>query len=160
MTDGPIDDDRALAELAYSLSLRTLGQQEAALNELRARTGTLLAAAALVASFLGGTTINRAGFDAWTALALAALVASTVLATRVLLPQDGLVFSLRGSVIYEREGEDEADITETYRRLVYWLEHYHDTNAPQAARLLLFYRLAVAALLVEIAAWSIQLALS
>jgi hypothetical protein len=160
LTNDPVDDERALAELAYSLSLRTLGQQEAALNELRARTGTLLAAAALVASFLGGTTIDRDGFDGWTALALAALVASIVLATRVLLPQDGLVFSLRGSAVYEREGEDEAGITETYRRLVYWLEHYYDTNAPQAARLLLFYRLAVLALVVEIAAWSIQLALS
>lgn len=52
-------DERDLAELAYTLSLRTLGQQEASLNELRDRTGTLLAAAALVASFLGATAIAR-----------------------------------------------------------------------------------------------------
>jgi hypothetical protein len=35
-----------LVELAYELSLRNLGQQEAALNELRARTGTVLTASA------------------------------------------------------------------------------------------------------------------
>jgi hypothetical protein len=86
-------DERELAELAYTLSLRTLGQQEASLNELRARTGTLLAAAALVASFLGATAIARDGFDVWTACALIALVASVVFAARVLLPQGEMIFS-------------------------------------------------------------------
>lgn len=42
-----------LESLAFDLSLRALGQQEKVLEELRARTGTLLTAAALVTSFLG-----------------------------------------------------------------------------------------------------------
>jgi hypothetical protein len=44
---------RLLAEIAYESAVRALGQQEAALNELRGRTGTLLAAEALTTSFLG-----------------------------------------------------------------------------------------------------------
>jgi hypothetical protein len=50
-----------LVELAYELSLRNLGQQEAALNELRARTRTVLTASAVVASFLGATAVARSG---------------------------------------------------------------------------------------------------
>jgi hypothetical protein len=72
---------------------RTLGQREASLNELHARTGTLHAAAALAASLLGATAIARDGFDVWTACALIALVASVVFAARVLLPQGEMIFS-------------------------------------------------------------------
>lgn len=153
-------DNRGLSELAYTHSLRTLDLQQAALEDLRARTGTLLAAAALVASFLGGTTITRDGFDVWTALALGSLVTSTVFATRVLLPQTGLIFSIRGSALYEGEEDDRSGIAETHRRLAYWLEDFYDRNAPGVNRLFLFYRLAIATLLAEIAFWSIQLALS
>jgi len=43
----------ALSRLAYELSLNGLERQERVLDELRARTGTILAASALAASFLG-----------------------------------------------------------------------------------------------------------
>jgi hypothetical protein len=153
------DDERDLAELAYTLSLRTLGQQEASLNELRARTGTLLAAAALVASFLGATAIARDGFDIWTVFALIALVVSVVFAARVLLPQGEMIFWLRGSALYEFETEEEVGMAETYRRLAYWLEGYYEENRPKIALLFGFYRISVFALLAEIGFWSLQLAL-
>jgi hypothetical protein len=44
----------SLEQTAYEIAVRTLAQQENAVNELRARTGTLLTASSLVASFLGG----------------------------------------------------------------------------------------------------------
>jgi hypothetical protein len=46
-----------LEQLAYDLGLRALGQQERVLEELRARTGILLAATAFTASFLGGRSL-------------------------------------------------------------------------------------------------------
>ena len=49
----------SLAQLSYNAALRALDGQERGLEELRARTGTLLAAASLVASFLGAQTIQR-----------------------------------------------------------------------------------------------------
>jgi hypothetical protein len=57
-------DDReliggSLPHLAYTTAIRALDRQERSLEELRARTGTLLAAASLVASFLGAQTIDR-----------------------------------------------------------------------------------------------------
>jgi hypothetical protein len=42
-----------LSRLAYEASLRSLDKQEELLGELRSRTGLLLAASSLAASFLG-----------------------------------------------------------------------------------------------------------
>jgi hypothetical protein len=156
-----LPDTSALARLSYELSLRTLSQQEAALNELRARTGTLIAAASIVASFLGGTAISNHGLDAWGALALAAVVASIALAIGVLLPREHLIFSVHGSALFEDEVRaDVFDIGETYRRLAYWLDEFHAKNETKVSPLFTCYRSAIGLLLLEVLFWSLQLALS
>jgi hypothetical protein len=153
-------DTSALAKLAYELSLRTLGQQEAAVNELRARTGTLIAAASIVTSFLGGAAITRAGLDAWSVAALIAFACAITAATWVLLPKE-LIFSVQGSTLYETEIEaDVFSIGETHRRLAYWLDGFHEDNDPKLDGLYGWYRLATLAVLVEVGFWSLQLALS
>src|SRR6266516_860914 len=119
-----------LASLAYELSLRALNQQEAAVNELRARTGTILAASSVVASFLGGRAIDRAGFDVLTVLGLVAFAISILLGLSVLSPREGLVFAVRGSALFEAEQEDPGGIEETKRRLSYWVEGFRDDNQP------------------------------
>jgi hypothetical protein len=48
---------------AYELSLGALSQQESTLTELRARTGALLTASSIVASFLGAAAITASGLD-------------------------------------------------------------------------------------------------
>jgi len=155
-----LPDTSALAALAYELSLRTLGQQEASLNDLRARTGTLIAAASIVTSFLGGAAFARAGLDGWSGVALVAFASSITLATWVLLPKQSLIFSVQGSTLYETEiREDVFSIGETHRRLAYWLDAFHGANEPKLARLYSGYRLATLALLAEVALWSLQLAL-
>jgi hypothetical protein len=50
-----------LAELTYEQAQKALEQQERQVNELRQRTGTLLGAAALTASFFGAATLGRDG---------------------------------------------------------------------------------------------------
>jgi hypothetical protein len=159
--DHELPDTSALAQLSFELSLRTLSQQESSLNELRARTGTLIAAASLVTSFLGGAAIARDGLDAWSVVALIAFVASIALATWVLLPKEHLVFSVHGSVLFEDEIEaDVFEIGETHRRLAYWLDGYHAENEPKVAQLFVSYRWSTVALLAEVIFWSLQLALS
>lgn len=89
-----------LAELAYEASLRRLDKQEQLLEELRARTGLLLAAASLAASFLG-----RPALDAdpvlLAGLALLAFAVSMGASLYVLLPKKNLVFAVIGSRLYE-----------------------------------------------------------
>lgn len=50
-----------LAELTYEQAQKALEQQERQVNELRQRTGTLLGAAALAASFFGAAALGRDG---------------------------------------------------------------------------------------------------
>jgi hypothetical protein len=161
VTDSTLPDTTALAKLSFDLSLRSLGQQESSLNELRGRTATLIAASSLVTSFLGGTAIGKTGFDAWSVVALVAFVASIVLATWVLLPKGHLVFSVKGSALFEDEiRADVFDIGETHRRLAYWLDGFHAENEARVAALFSAYRAATVALLVEVVFWALELAIS
>jgi hypothetical protein len=56
---------QALEEITYEAGRAMLADQDASVAGIRQRTGTLLAAHALVASFLGGTAISSGGFDGW-----------------------------------------------------------------------------------------------
>ena len=56
-----------LEEITFQAGRDALADQEAVVAGVRQRTGTLLAAQALVASFLGGTAISTNGFHVWLA---------------------------------------------------------------------------------------------
>jgi hypothetical protein len=151
-------DSGGLENLAYELSLKALERQERALDELRARTGTMLAASSIAASFLGGRAADEdTGFLA--VFAVTAFVCSIAAGTYVLLPKTGLIFALRGSVLFEREFEKAIPLTETYRRLAYWLEAYHDDNQPVVDRLFGFFRVATVAVLLQVVLWILEIVL-
>lgn len=75
-----------LEEIAYDAGRHALADQEAFVAGIRQRAGTLLAAHALVASFLGATALREAGATPLTWLALAALVAGLTIAAILLAP--------------------------------------------------------------------------
>jgi hypothetical protein len=102
----------SLEQATYELALRALAQPEQALTEIRARTGTLLTASSLIASFLGAEAIARNGLNVWIVLALVAFGVSVVLSIYVLLPKEGLIFALDAPETYEalydvRDDEEE-----------------------------------------------------
>lgn len=94
----------ALDELAYELSLRALERQERVLDELRGRTGVLLAASSLAASFLGARAAD-AGSGVLTFAALAAFVISIVLMALVLMPTERLSSASEGRRCSKQSGE-------------------------------------------------------
>lgn len=117
-------------ELAYQLALRSLDQQESGLAELRSRTNTLLAAAAVSVSFLGAPAIDRGGISIWVILALIAFALTVGLCLFVLVPTS-LVFAVDGPQVYEALYEHAGDPDELHRRLAYWLQSFHAANAPK-----------------------------
>jgi hypothetical protein len=141
--------DGDFERLAYETALRTLDKQEGLLNEIRARTGALLAAASLAASFLG-----RPAFDAgnrW--LLVAALVAFAVAAGAalyVLMPKRDLVFTSSGSAVFEALYAFKDDMPEVHRRLAYDFDRFWDENDRVLAPLFLWFRRAGVALALEI----------
>jgi hypothetical protein len=150
-------EENRLAELAYELALRALDHQDGLLDELRARTGTLLAAASIVASFLGATAIDRGGLGFLAVGALVAFVMSIGASVYVLLPKRSLVFSINGPVVIEEAISAQLDLAETYLQLAYWTEDFRSANVETVNRLFTWYRVAVFALLAEVCLWAAQL---
>jgi hypothetical protein len=71
--------ERHRARLAYEASLRALDQQQRIVEDIRARTGVLLAAASLAASFLGARVFHGHASLVLSVLALASLVMTLLL---------------------------------------------------------------------------------
>jgi hypothetical protein len=89
-----------LEEIVYEAGRDTLADQEALVAGVRQRTGTLLAAHALVASFLGATTIRAAGVEGWSWVALSCLVLGLI-AAAVLLAPWRLKFAIDARQLYD-----------------------------------------------------------
>jgi hypothetical protein len=140
----------SLEEIAYLASLRSLDKQEGLLDELRARTGLLLAVSSLAASFAGRTAIETA--PPWLCpLVGAAFALSTASCVFILVPRRyRFYFSIVGSRLFEELFEFRDDIDDVQRRLAYQLDRFwaHNDGAMQA--LFLAFRIAVVGLAVEI----------
>lgn len=148
-----------LAKMSYDAAVRALDFQERDVEQLRARTGTLLAASSLTASFLGAQTIQHGrGLGTLGAFALISLACSILLCVYVLLPKSGFVFSLNAPTMYESLFEVADDDQEVRRRLVYWLEEYWQANQAKIDNLGHYYFAAAAALMLQLVFWSWALA--
>jgi hypothetical protein len=102
---------KTLEEITYEAGRDALADQESVVAGIRQRTGTLLAAQALVASFLGGTAIKANGFAAWEWLAVGALVTGLVISAVVLAPWK-LKFAVDANDLYKElypQAATEAD---------------------------------------------------
>jgi uncharacterized protein HemX len=146
-----------LAELSYETAVRALDLQERALGEMRQRTGTLLAASSLTASFLGAQTIQRtSSLGVLGGLALIALAASIGLAVYVLLPKQGFTFSHNAVVAYENLYDQDDE--EVRRRLIYWLGELWDHNEQKLEHLNRYYFGAAVMLVLQLVFWTWSLA--
>jgi hypothetical protein len=138
------------SRLAYDAALRALDKQESVLDELRSRTGVLLAASALAASFLGRDAF-RDPSPVLAVIALAAFLASIAACVFILVPRSGrFVFSISGPVLFAGLYEDRDDLGEVYRRLAYALQDFWDENDENLQPLFGAYRFAAVALVAQI----------
>lgn len=139
-----------LERVAYEASLRGLDKQEQIFSELRARTGILLAASAVAASFLGQQAFERPASTVLPVLALVAFLTSIAASVYVLIAKKELTFSLAGARLYEELYAYRDDLAEVHRRLAYDLDRFWERNDAALARLLDAFRLATLALAVEV----------
>ncbi len=147
-----------LAELSYDAAIRALDLQERAVEQLRARTGTLLAASSLIASFLGALAIQRrGGVNLFSGLALVSLTGSIGLCAYVLLPKPRLVFSVNGLRVYTsllRVADDEEEVR---KRLIKWLDSFWRSNQAQIDNLDRYYVGATVTVILQLVCWSATL---
>lgn len=138
-------------QLAYEAALRRLDKQEGVLNELRSRTGVLLAASSLAASFLGRHAFQRPMSTAIAVLALLAFVVSIVASVYVLIPRlDEFVFALTGSAVYEELYGFRDHLPEVHRRLTYDLGGFWEANNRKITTLFRAFFVGATALVLEV----------
>ncbi|MHB8690039.1 MAG: hypothetical protein ACYDHH_02220 [Solirubrobacteraceae bacterium] len=89
-----------LEEITYEAGRAALADQESLVAGIRQRTGTLLAAHALVASFLGATTVHADGLHGFGWVAVAALLLG-LLDAAILLSPWRLKFAIDAQDLYE-----------------------------------------------------------
>ena len=138
-----------LATIAFDAATRALDKQERVLEELRSRTGVLLAASSLAAAFLGRPALDDTR-DVLAVIALLAFATSIAASVYVLLPKSTFYFALSGRYVFENLYAYRDDTAEIYRRLVYDMQRFWDSNDNMMRRLLLAFRVAAAALAVEV----------
>jgi hypothetical protein len=117
-------------ELAYAQSVRALDHQARVLDELRSRTGVLLAGASIVASFLGAQALSGADLDLLGGLGLLAFLAVIALSIWVLWPSGGWNFAMSATVLLEDwvDVERPGGLAAMQRFLAEKMEGHWDAN--------------------------------
>lgn len=140
-------------EILLDTALWALAEQEAALRDLRARAGTLLAASALTVSFLGTQTLDRDGLSVIAWLAIGAFLVSLLAAVHVLVPESNASFSLDSSRLRPMLSPLQGDPASMIQQLGRSVSHRRTANQPLLDRLSISYRLGALALLAQAALW-------
>ena len=153
-----------LEEITYEAGRSALADQESLVSGIRQRTGTLLAANAIVASFLGATTIRDQGLQFLGWVAVTALVLALVVAAILLAPWR-LKFAVDARELYDQlyqRAAEEAD-AETLGWLATAGYLYHDLRAENAASVTRMSQLSAALgalMVVQTLAWLAALAVN
>jgi hypothetical protein len=154
---------RTLEEITYEAGRGALADQESLVAGIRQRTGTLLAAHALVASFLGATTLRDRGLSALGWVAVAALGLGLV-AAAVLLAPWRLRFAVDARDFYGklRSQAVSEERTGTFGWLAaagFSYQALHTLNAPRVRRMSALSGALAALLVVQTLAWLTALVL-
>ena len=154
-------DNADAARVVYEAAVRAAGDQAAVLDGLRVRAGTVLAAAALVSSFLGGQALRNADdlqVLSFVGLAVGSFVLVALLALAILWPFD-FRFSLSARAMLEALGEHDGapSSAEFFRVLALQLEWRYVQNRPKIRPLLWAFELGILCLVLEVAAWLVVL---
>jgi hypothetical protein len=146
--------------LAYEEALRGVVQQQAVLTDVRGRAATMLGAASISTSFLGGIALQDQKPTGLSWLAIGAFVAVGLLTIWILLPRRGWTFRMSARRLIKDyvEVEHPAELPEMYRDLALHLEHHFDGNQKRLGQLFWLLRVASALLVGEIVLWLFLLA--
>lgn len=145
--------------LAWSEALRSIQQQQALLESIRSRTATLISAAAISTSFLGGVAFDdrRVGPPGLVAVVLFAVASG--LYVWILLPRPGWKWVNTPQQLMDKyvEAENPCSIDEMHRDLALHLGKNHEENRNKLTWLMAQYSVASIFLAAEIVAWLVEL---
>lgn len=149
-------------EVAYDAVRHALADQERLVAGVRQSTGTLLAAHALVASFLGAEALHAAGLTSWSWIGIAALFAGLLLGV-ALLSSWRLSFAIDPGELLDvirplADREASQDGLRWLSELSLGYERLRDYNAPMVKRMAFLSSMLAVLVIVQMAGWIASLA--
>jgi hypothetical protein len=159
MPPGP-DPNVALSRLAYEQATHALAQQQQLLDGLRGRAGTLLSAAAISTSFLGGEALAAGPVRATTWIATCCFVVVGMTSTAILWPRLAIEMATRPLATRgtPEGGHAARPIAATLLMLTDHLNASYARNEPHIARVAAYLRTGVVFLTLEVVWWVADLA--
>jgi hypothetical protein len=154
------EPEREIARVAYSIARAALDEQHAAVRDLRARTGALLTATSVVVSFLGARALTTSHLRSLAFLGLGVFVLSLVLSLYVLLPTKKIKSLAAGGDLFSSTRRRRDPAMDAYLRLAATCDRISVTNESHIEMLGRAFTLASVAIVIEVALWGLQLALS
>jgi hypothetical protein len=150
-------EEDARRKLAYEESVRALEIQSSSLDDLRSRTGILLTALSLSATFLGARALDHSGFCTlnWIALVFFAISGCGCLA--ILLPWDDWHFVHDAKAILDQFVDKGADLDTMHTEMAEANQSRWSQNAEKLGNLQWAFRAAVLFLILQVACWLISL---
>jgi hypothetical protein len=146
-------------EIVFAEALRAVTHQQSVLDSIRTRATTLTAAAALVTPFFGTPVLQARDRAGWpTIVALAALTG--VLASTFVVSAPWWRWTFRASAAALLQAVDAGHGVDSMRRhLCLDFERWVDQNERKLRRMQWWFTAGLGFLLLEVAAWLLQLAL-
>ncbi len=153
-----MEDDPRLA-FVYQEALRGLLQQQAAVESLHNRAGTLIFAASFASSLLGSRALTT-GVPAWNWIAIGRLFGIGVLSVLMLWPYYNLSFRFDASELLDRyvDAAQPASMSEIHRSLALRIKADWARNGRIVRRMREAFQLALILLLLQILAWFFSIA--
>jgi hypothetical protein len=141
--------------LAYEESVRSLQLQSSSLDDLRSRTGILVSALALSASFLGARSLDLYGFTGWNWAALVAFGVAGGACLGILWPRGKWRFASNAKTIIEDVEKGEfPDVDAMYTFYAKSNQEDWEENSKDRLRWLFWcFRIAVLALILQVVFW-------
>jgi hypothetical protein len=150
----PEHDIDARVRLAYDESVRGLNMQSTAVDELRSRTGVLIAAATVASAFLGSTALARHSATYWANIfGLLAFVAVIGLSLGVLWPSEDWEFVYDPEILDDDYFAQDVEATEMCRAMSLGNAGSHRRNQSKLNGRFRMFRLASVALLLDVLLW-------
>lgn len=148
----PLD---AAYELVYTEAIRSWTQQEASLDELRSRTGVLVAAATVAASFLGAAALGKP-FQRLDVVALALFGIAVALSLVVLFPLPVWSFAMDINVFLDEivEKEPTPTLAEIHRHVSLEIAKAQKRNDSWLHGMFVVFDIAVVAILLMVWVWA------
>jgi len=146
----------SVEQLSFELSASALAEQERALSALRARSGTVLAAASIAGSFFGAKT-SHGSLGELGILAMVSFALCVASAIWILLPH-AFVFAFRGKrLLAESDLRGASNVIDAYRIAGIWVEPHVEGNRRKIASLSDWLAVSCALLVAEVILWTLSL---